>query len=139
MHAYFVIRTYRVEAQDERAALEASGPLVDSYAQRCDHEHMAPEALECLPLYCSQCGSRHVQISAWIRPNARDQVVASGCDGPSSHEWCEACNERGDDGDTRTTYDRREAAQARLDTRRDSAPAARQGSPGYDHAAGYPD
>lgn len=87
-------------------------------------------------LYCSHCGSRDVQISAWIRPNHNDEIMGSGEDGPSSHEWCDECAERGDEGDTRTTTDRREAAAARLARRREreemaGALAVREYGPEY--------
>lgn len=62
--------------------------------------------------YCANCGSRDVQCAAWI--DCRDnEVMASGSEGPCGDEWCNPC-----EAHVRLTYDRREAAAARLETRK---------------------
>lgn len=67
-------------------------------------------------LYCSECGSRHVQTLEWIDPNTGQVVGGNDCGGTDDN-WCEHCETH-----PFLTNDRREAAAARLAVRREPRP-----------------
>lgn len=73
--------------------------------------------------YCVSCGSRYVDGTAWVRLNTWGGDKAGddcGCDPPRDDAFCNNC----EDAEARLTDDRREAAQARLDFRRENGPDA---------------
>ena len=107
----------------ERGGLPGVGRECDSMAARLLAE--AAPATERVTWYCTECGSRHVQCEAWCQLSDNE---ADGTPQGTMVEWsqggrfsncCPDCFGRGDDGsEVSITEDRREAALARLNTRK---------------------
>jgi len=104
----------RVYLDGDRDYWQMESPYVPRDVTCLECDHVAPaEAFEGLPVperappcVCDDCGSPHVQVSAWLEWDARTgEYVDTGDEGPSSYAWCPDC-----DSETGLRYPVREAA-----------------------------